>query len=155
MVVMAKAVRGGETCAIARTVGVLRDPWSFLVLREALAGVTRFADFRMNLGVATDVLTERLNALVEAGVLRREPYQEPGSRPRASYHLTAAGAELEVVVGALQQWGDVHLPVDCGPTIERRDRRTGEPIEVGFLTAKGRRVKPCDVEFVRTAAYPT
>jgi DNA-binding HxlR family transcriptional regulator len=152
---MAKVIRGGESCAIARTVDVLRDPWTFLILREALGGVTRFADFRTHLGIATDVLTERLNALVEADVLRRVQYQEPGSRARTSYQVTEAGSELLVVIGALQQWGDNHLPVSCGPTIERRDRRTGERIEIGFINTKGRRVKLADAEFVRTDAYPS
>lgn len=152
---MAKVIRGGETCAIARTVDVLKDPWSFLILREALSGMTRFADFRAQLAIATDVLTDRLNALVDAGVLRRVHYQEPGSRARTSYQLTEAGAELKVVIGALQQWGDAHLPVPCGPTIERRDRRTGEPVEVAFINAKGRRINLDDAQFVRTEAYPS
>jgi DNA-binding HxlR family transcriptional regulator len=151
---MAKMVRGGSTCAIARTVDVLKDPWSFLILREALSGVTRFADFREQLGIASDVLTERLAALVDAGVLRREPYQDPGYRARTSYHLTPAGAELKIVIGALQQWGDAHLPAPCGPTIERRDRRTGQPVDVAFVTAAGRRIDPERAAFVRTPAYP-
>jgi DNA-binding HxlR family transcriptional regulator len=152
---MENVIRGGESCAIARTVDVLKDPWGFLILREALSGVTRFADFRAQLGIATDVLTDRLNALVDAGVLHRELYQEPGSRARTSYHLTEAGSELKVVIGALQQWGDAHLPVPIGPTVERRDHRTSDPVEVAFVNAKGRRIKLDDVDFVRTAAYPT
>ncbi len=88
-------------------------------------------------------------------MLRREQYQEPGRRARASYHLTEAGAQLKVVIGALQQWGDAHLPVACGPTIERRDRRTGDPIEVAFVTTKGRRLGLDQAEFVRTPAYPS
>jgi DNA-binding HxlR family transcriptional regulator len=152
---MAKTIRGGETCAIARTVDVLKDPWSFLIVREALSGVARFADFRAHLAIATDVLTDRLNALVETGVLLRVQYQEPGSRSRTSYKLTEAGAELKVVIGALQQWGDAHLQVPCGPTIERRDHRTGGPVEVAFVDAAGHRVDLDDAEFIRTAAYPT
>ena len=151
---MTKTIRGGESCAIARTVDVLSDPWAFLLLREALGGVTRFADFRAQLGVATDVLTARLNALVEAGVLRRELYQESGSRTRTGYHLTEAGLALKVVIGAIQQWGDDHLPVPIGPTIARRDRRTGEPIEVAFVNSKGRRLDLDNAEFVHTSAYP-
>lgn len=151
---MVKTIRGGETCAIARTVDVLSDPWAFLLLREALQGTTRFADFRAQLGIATDVLTARLNALVEAGVLRRELYQEAGSRARTSYQLTEAGAELKLVIGAIQQWGDAHLPVPIGPTVVRRDRRTGEPIAVAFVSSKGRRVDLDNAEFARTAAYP-
>jgi DNA-binding HxlR family transcriptional regulator len=151
---MTRAIRGGETCAIARTVDALKDPWGFLIVREALSGVTRFADFRANLAIATDVLTDRLNALVDAGILRREQYQEPGRRARASYHLTDAGAELKIVIGALQQWGDKHLPVECGPTIARRDHRSGEPVEIAFVNAKGRRIDADDADFVRTPAYP-
>ena len=152
---MSKAIRGGRTCAIARTVDVLKDPWSFVILREAFAGVTRFADFRSNLGIASDVLTERLNGLVAGGVLTREQYQEPGSRPRPSYHLTAAGAELKTVLGAVQQWGDAHLPLESDPSIERRHRNTGDPVEVAFVDARGRKVDDDDVTFVRTASYPS
>ena len=151
---MARTIRGGETCAIARTVDVLKDPWAFLILREAFDGVSRFADFRANLHIASDVLTERLTALVTAGVLRREQYQEPGSRPRPSYHLTEAGAELKLVIGALQQWGDAHLPIDCGPTIARLDDRTGRPVEIAFVDESGHRVPLEDATFERTAAYP-
>jgi DNA-binding HxlR family transcriptional regulator len=148
------AVRGGAACAIARTVNVLKDPWSFLILREALGGVTRFADFRTQLAIASDVLPDRLNSLVAAGVLRREQYQEAGRRARVSYHLTEAGADLKVVIGALQQWGDMHLPASCGPSIERRDHRTGGPIDVAFVDAEGRRVAVEDADFIRTPAYP-
>jgi DNA-binding HxlR family transcriptional regulator len=154
MVGMDKTIRGGDACAIARTLDALKDPWGFLVVRDALAGVTRFADFRASLGIATDVLTGRLNALVDAGVLRRERYQDPGSRPRTSYHLTEAGLDLKVVIGALQQWGDAHVPPPCGPTVERRDRRTAAPVQVAFVNDKGRRIRDDDAEFVRTAAYP-
>jgi len=154
VVVVTKAIRGGETCAIARTVDVLRDPWTFLILREALLGVTRFADFRARLGIATDVLTERLNSLVAAGVLHREEYRDEGSRARTGYRLTPAGAELKTVIGALQQWGDEHLPVACGPTVERKHRRTGAPLEVAFVDPRGRRVADADIAFEPTAAYP-
>ena len=58
------------------------------------------------------------------------------------------------MIGALQQWGDAHLPVPCGPTIERRHARTGEPIEVAFVNSQGRRVRLEDAGFVRTEAYP-
>ncbi|WP_338184037.1 helix-turn-helix domain-containing protein [Jatrophihabitans sp.] len=151
---MTKTIRGGAPCSIARTVDVLKDPWSFMVLREALDGVTRFADFRAGLGIASDILTERLTALVEAGVLTREQYQEPGSRARHSYHLTAAGTELAVVIGALQQWGDEHLPWQAGPTIERRSARTGRPLHVAFVDDRGREVPLEQVSFRRTASYP-
>lgn len=152
---MTKTIRGGAPCAIARTVDVLKDPWSFLILREAFAGVTRFADFREGLGIASDILTERLGSLVEHGVLRREQYQEAGSRARFSYHLTEAGGSLQTVIGALQQWGDEYLPYAPGPTVERVNARTGRPLRVAFVDERGKAVAATDVGFVRTAAYPT
>lgn len=151
---MARAVRGGESCAIARTVDVLGDPWAFLILREAFDGVSRFAEFRSRLGIASDVLTARLTTLVEAGVLSREQYRDPGRRARTDYHLSTAGADLKIVVAALQQWGDAHLPVECGPTVARRHRTTGAALDVAFVDPEGRRVQDDDATFERTAAYP-
>jgi DNA-binding HxlR family transcriptional regulator len=133
---------------------VLGQRWTLLILREALAGATRFAQFRDELGVAPDVLTERLGTLTDAGVLTREPYREPGHRTRYAYELTPAGRELLVVLGALQQWGDEHLPWPQGPTVLRRDRRSGDALHVGYVNDLGREVPTQDVEFVRTAAYP-
>jgi DNA-binding HxlR family transcriptional regulator len=121
------------TCSIARSLEVLGERWTFLVVREALSGTTRFADFRAALGIAPDVLTTRLATLVAAGVLERRPYQEEGRRARHDYHLTEAGADLRVVLGALQQWGDTHRPYPLGATIVRRSP-TGDPLHVGSLT---------------------
>ena len=151
---MSRPIKGGAPCSIARTVDVLKDPWSFMLLREALAGVTRFADFRSALGIASDVLTDRLHAMVEAGILRREQYQEPGARARFSYHVTPAGAELQTVLGALQQWGDKHLPWVEGPTVVRNSR-SGRPLHVAFVDDRGQEVGLPDVRFERTAAYPS
>ena len=124
------------------------------MLREALGGTTRFADFRDALGIAPDVLTARLATLVDAGVMDRRPYREPGQRPRHEYVLTDAGRELVVVLGALQQWGDRHVPHPGGATVERRHRRTGRELHVDFVDERGRAVAPGDVEMVRTASYP-
>src|ERR1700710_2426818 len=105
-------------CSIARSLGVLGERWTFLILRDAFDGATRFAQFRDQLGLAPDVLTDRLKTLVEYGGMSREPYQEPGSRSRYDYQLTPAGHELLVALGSLQQWGDRHLPRADGPTVE-------------------------------------
>jgi len=142
------------SCAIARTLAVIGERWSMLVLREASGGTTRFADFRDNLGVASDVLTDRLATLVEHGVLAKEPYREAGARTRYEYRLTPIGEELQVVLGALQQWGDEHLPWHDGPSVIRRDRRNGRPIHIGYLDDRGREVAPDNVDWIRTAAYP-
>lgn len=81
-----------------------------------------------------------------------EVYREPGARARFAYHLTPAGAELRVVLGALQQWGDAHRPNPGGPTVVRRAE--GRPVHVGFVDDTGTAVPAERVEFVRTAAYP-
>ena len=141
-------------CSIARSLCVLGERWTFLILREAFLGVSRFSEFRDRLGVAPDVLTDRLATLTEAGVLTRELYQEPGRRGRYAYFLTPAGAELRVVLGSLQQWGDAHLPPPGGPTVVRRARDTGAPLHVGYVDDQGREVALEDVEFVPTANYP-
>ena len=142
-------------CSIARTLGVVGERWTFLILREAFFGVTQFARFRESLGIAADVLSDRLSTLVEYGVMERVPYQEPGARMRQAYELTPAGRELSVVLGALQQWGDAHLPRAEGPTVVRRVRGTDQPVHVGFINDRGREVRDADVAFERTAAYPT
>jgi DNA-binding HxlR family transcriptional regulator len=141
-------------CSIARSLGVLGERWTFLILREAMDGVTRFAQFRDALGIAPDVLTDRLTTLVEYGVMSRAPYQEPGSRSRYAYTLTPAGEELHVALGSLQQWGDAYLPRPDGPTVERRTRKTNRPVHVGFIDDRGREVAADDVATIRTSAYP-
>lgn len=142
------------SCSIARSLGVLGERWTFLVLREALWGVTRFAQFRERLGIAPDVLTDRLGTLVDYGVLTRQPYQEPGTRIREEYLLTPAGRELQVVLGALQQWGDEHLPTAEGPSVVRLHRRTGRPLHIGFVDEDGREVDMADVAMTPTESYP-
>jgi DNA-binding HxlR family transcriptional regulator len=141
-------------CSIARSLEVLGERWTLLILRDAFSGATRFSEFRESLGIAPDVLTARLATLVEVGAMTREPYQEPGARVRHSYHLTGSGEQLLVVLGALQQWGDDHLPRRAGPTVVRQSA-AGRPLHVGFVDDRGSEVVLADVELVRTAAYPT
>jgi DNA-binding HxlR family transcriptional regulator len=141
-------------CSIERCLQVLSDRWSFLILREALLnGVTRFADFERALGIAPNVLTNRLETIVKAGVLVKRAYQEPGSRTRFSYHPTQAGVDLAIPLAALQQWGDEHNAAPDGPTVLRRSP-AGKPVRVGFLDDAGEAVPLRDVAFVKTAAYP-
>jgi DNA-binding HxlR family transcriptional regulator len=141
------------SCAIARSLGVLGERWTLLVLRDAFDGLRRFEQFRASLGIASDVLSARLATLVEYGVLAKVDYQEQGARRRHEYVLTDAGRELLPVLAALQEWGDRHLPRDEGPSVVRRERGGGE-VRVGFVNDAGRAVTAGDLDFVRTAAYP-
>ncbi|MCC4317652.1 winged helix-turn-helix transcriptional regulator [Streptomyces malaysiensis] len=135
-------------CSIERSLRILGERWSLLVLREIFAGRHRFAEIQSSLGVAPNLLSARLKLLVEAGVLRTRTYQEPGSRHRLSYHLTPAGEELRIVLAAIQQWGDRHRPRPSGPSALRRVRSTGEAVSVGFVDEEGREVPYADVDFM-------
>ncbi len=92
------------TCSLARTLGIIGDRWTPLVLRDIGLGISRFDTIQRNLGVSRRVLTERLAALVDEGIVAREAYQE--HPPRYDYRLTEKGAELAVALVALQSWGD-------------------------------------------------
>ena len=93
-------------CSIKRTLDVVGEKWTLLVLREAFYGARRFEEFLANVGCARTLLSERLATLVEHGVLRREPYREPGQRERHQYLLTEKGHDLFAALVVLMQWGD-------------------------------------------------
>src|SRR5215469_113949 len=95
-----------ENCSIGRTLEIVGERWTLLVLREAFYGVRRFADFHRALGCARNLLSARLRKLVEEGLLTQVPYRESGNRVRAEYRLTDKGRELFPAVVALMQWGD-------------------------------------------------
>ena len=94
------------------------------------------------------MLSDRLSTLVEYGVMEREPYQEPGARPRFAYGLTPAGTELKVVLHALQQWGDTYLPRPEGPSVLRRIRGTDLPVHVGYVDDQDNQVALADVAVI-------
>jgi DNA-binding HxlR family transcriptional regulator len=142
-------------CSIERALTILGDRWSFLVLREVLLyGESRFADLQRRLGIASNVLTDRLDRLVGGGVLEKRPYRDEGSRQRFSYHPTRAGLDLKLVLAAMQQWGDEHEPRVDGPTVARREVDGGGPVGVAFVSQDARPLSVDEVTFERTAAYP-
>jgi DNA-binding HxlR family transcriptional regulator len=102
-------------CSLGRAVELVGQPWVVLILREVVWGVRRFSDMQAHMGVSRSVLSDRLDHLVEHGVLERRDYQEPGQRKRFEYHLTAKGADLYPVLTALRQWGDKYLVGPEGP----------------------------------------
>jgi DNA-binding HxlR family transcriptional regulator len=141
-------------CAIERALSVVGDRWSLLILRDAFMGVTRFAEFQQSLGIATNVLSTRLDKLVAGEVLRKDDYQRPGERARPEYHLTDAGHDLAVVLGALQQWGDTHLPLSAGPVSQRCHRNTGRPVAVRFVDELGSPVDEDDIRLDGPVSRP-
>lgn len=102
-------------CSIARTMDLIGDWWTPLVLREAFAGVQRFDDFQVSLGLARNTLNARLRSLVEAGLLDRVPYQQ--NPVRYDYVLTEQGRDFYPVLGAIMAWGDKWLADDSGPPV--------------------------------------
>jgi DNA-binding HxlR family transcriptional regulator len=136
-------------CSIARSLEVLGEKWTLLIVREAFFGRTRFAEFRERLGVAPDVLADRLGTLVEAGVFERRPYREAGEREREEYVLTEEGRALLPVLGAFVQWGDAYRPTGFGPATRYTDGRSGEAVRLAFVDPTGREVALDDVTVVK------
>ena len=136
-------------CSIARSLEVLGDRWTLLVVREAFWGRTRFAEFRERLGVAPDVLTDRLTKLVDGGVFERRAYRAEGEREREEYVLTGEGRALMPVLAALAQWGDEFRPTGFGPAAEYRDAGSGRPLRVAFVDDRGREVARERVSVIR------
>jgi DNA-binding HxlR family transcriptional regulator len=120
-----------RACSVARTLEVVGERWSLLVLREVFLGVRRFDAIRAATGASRAVLADRLRALVDADVLTRRDYRDEGARTRREYRLTEAGRELRPALIALMQWGDKHRPppggaplriehADCGARVRAR-----------------------------------
>lgn len=112
-----------ECCSLARTLSVVGDRWTLMVLRECFLGMRRFEEFEARLGIARHVLADRLKKLTEAGVLVKRAYQE---RPRREeYRLTDKGLDLYPAILALVQWGDRHMAGEAGVPLVRMHRSCG------------------------------
>jgi DNA-binding HxlR family transcriptional regulator len=133
-----------QNCSIARSLEVLGERWTLLVLRGAFRRVRRFEDFQRDLGIARNVLTDRLGRLVEEGILRREQYQE---RPaRYEYRLTDKGLELWPVMMTLMQWGDRYYAGPEGPPVVVHHRDCGGEVTTHLTCVKcGAELGPRDV----------
>jgi DNA-binding HxlR family transcriptional regulator len=116
-----------QVCSIARGLEVLGERWTLLIVRDALLGLRRFEEFQQSLGVARNVLTDRLGRLVDAGVLERVPYQQ--RPPRHEYVLTAMGRDLAVPIIGLMHWGDRYLAGPAGPPRLTHHRGCGGRLE--------------------------
>jgi DNA-binding HxlR family transcriptional regulator len=150
MVMLKRSYEGQEACSVARTLEIVGDRWTWLVIRDAFLGLTRFAEFRDSLGIATNVLADRLNRLVEEGVLERVPYSE---RPtRYDYRLTEKGLGLFTALNALRQWGDEHLsPAPMRLLLRRAD---GTTVVAALVPEGTAAVALDDLELVPGPGFP-
>ncbi|WP_105430709.1 helix-turn-helix domain-containing protein [Neorhizobium sp. T6_25] len=113
-------------CPVLRSLKHVGEVWSFLILRDALGGATRFDEFQRNLDIAPNILTSRLNSLVESGLMERWRYSE--RPPRDEYHLTQLGRDFKPVVQALLAFGNQHFAPE-GESVVIVNRETGEQAE--------------------------
>ncbi|WP_086828832.1 helix-turn-helix domain-containing protein [Allokutzneria sp. NRRL B-24872] len=115
---------GDMACSIARTLDVIGEPWSPLILRDVYVGMTRFEQMQQDLGISRKVLTERLKWLVEQGVLERREYSS--RPPRFEYVLTAKGTELCDLLMVMVRWGDRWTAGAAGPPVLYRHHACGQ-----------------------------
>ena len=112
-----------QPCSVSRSLAVIGDRWTLMILRDCFLGVRRFEAFQARLGISRSIVTDRLRVLVEEGVLRREAYQ--ANPPRHEYRLTAKGLDLYPVIMAIAHFGDTHYAGPEGPPLLRRHRGCG------------------------------
>ncbi|WP_420177216.1 winged helix-turn-helix transcriptional regulator [Kerstersia gyiorum] len=115
-----------ETCPVARSVDVIGDRWSLLIVRDAFDGISRFGDFQRSLGMARNILADRLRKLVDAGIFAMQDASDGSAYQE--YSLTPRGKRLFPIVVALRQWGEHHLFPHGEAHSILVDKRTGRPI---------------------------
>ena len=136
----------GQDCSIARALEIVGERWTLLIVRDAFRGLRRFDEFQANLGIARNVLTDRLNRLVEEGILERVLYSE---RPeRYEYQLTDKGRDLNIALAGLRQWGDQYLS-ETSPTMLRR-KSDQQPVIAALVPKDSASLRPNEVESVPT-----
>jgi len=120
-----------EPCSVARTLSVIGDRWTLMILRDCFMGLRRFEHFEASLGITRHVLADRLKKLVDEGVLKKVPYGE--APVREEYRLTERGFELYPVVLSIVQWGDKHMADERGAPIVRRHEKCGNIVQGKML----------------------
>src|SRR5262249_36690376 len=134
----------GQNCSIARALEIVGERWTLLIVRDAFLGRTRFEEFHQSLGIARNVLADRLGRLVEEGILARVRYSE---RPeRFEYRLTRKGRDLNIALAGLRQWGDAYLS-EKPPTV-LRSKGDGKPVVAALVPKGTASFRPDEVESV-------
>lgn len=130
----------GDYCPSARALDVIGDWWSLLIVRDAFDGLTRFSEFQKSLGIAKNILSERLKSLVQSGILEAVPIED--GAPRMAYRLTAMGRDLFPLMVALRQFGERHLFAADEKRSRLVERETGQPLRLEIRTPDGRAIDP-------------
>ena len=146
----------GQNCSIARALEVVGERWTLLIVRDVFLGLRRFDQIQESLGIARNVLTDRLNRLVDEGILQRVRYRD--LPPRYEFQLTQKGRDLLVPLTALGQWGDQYLN-EKPPTLLRR-KKDKKPVVAALVPKATASVRAQDTELVagpgrNTQDYPT
>jgi DNA-binding HxlR family transcriptional regulator len=129
-----------ERCSVDRALAVVGTRSAMLIMREAYYGTRKFDDFARRVAITEAVTATRLKQLCSAGLLRREPYREPGQRTRFEYHLTEMGRDLLPALLALMQWGDQYLSGPPGPPLAVRHSGCGADAQVSVTCTAGHHV---------------
>lgn len=131
-------------CSIARTLSVIGDRWTLMIIRECFLGVRRFEQFQKHLGISRHRLSDRLSKLTDEGVLRKVAYQE--SPIRYDYRLTRKGVDLYPVLMAMAHWGDTWMDDGNGPPMLYQHQKCGQTMHMALhCSACGETVEPNEV----------
>jgi DNA-binding HxlR family transcriptional regulator len=150
LAVLKREYEGQELCSVARTLEVVGERWTWLIVRDAFLGLTRFAEFRDSLGIAPNVLSERLSRLVEQGIFERRLYREHPAR--YEYRLTPKGSDLFTALNALRQWGDRYLTDKPMRLLLRKDDK--RPVIAALVPDGGPVLANDELELVPGPGFP-
>ena len=131
-------------CSLAQTLSVIGERWTLLILRDAFFGAKRFSQFERSLGIAKNILTARLNMLVDEGILEKRDSAEGA---HAEYVLTRKGLDLQPILLAMTHWGDTYKADARGDRLVFVERASGKPIRrMSAVSEDGRALQPRDVQ---------
>ncbi len=136
-------------CSLAQTLEVIGERWTLMILRDAFFGAKRFGQFQKSLGISKNILTTRLNQLVEEGILEKQPSRDGAHQ---EYLLTERGYDLQPVLLSIMHWGDKHKPNPAGDRLIFVERGTGIPIR--SMSAVGSNGQPLSGRDIRATAGP-
>jgi DNA-binding HxlR family transcriptional regulator len=144
---MSKTSFADKNCPIAQTLEQVGEWWTFVILRNAFCGMRRFQEFQQHLGISTSILTQRLNRLVDNGIMLRQPAPDDGRV--IHYLLTDKGRTLYPILAAMTLWGEQWAPNPKGARLTMVERATGLPVAgVGILSAGGQQLMPDQIDTV-------